>query len=165
LYKRCYILRVTEPDLLDSSYYGPLFRLLADMDNDIAGLYAEPRFEGIRTRFVGPLIDLGRRGPLTIRELADARKVTHSAMSQTATAMRKAGFVEPAEGADGRTRKVQLTGRSRDLVPFLEAEWRATEKTVRDLDAELAYPLMKAVADVREALAARSFAQRLRDNL
>ncbi|MEU7901412.1 MarR family transcriptional regulator [Actinoplanes sp. NPDC049118] len=156
---------MTEPDLLDSSYYGDLFRLLAEMDSDIAGLYAEAGIEGVRTRFVGPLIDLGRRGPLTIQELADARKVTHSAMSQTAAAMRKAGLVERADDTDGRTRRVRLTGRARELVPFLSAEWRATEATVRALDAELEYPLMRVVADLRGALAARPFAERLRDHL
>jgi DNA-binding MarR family transcriptional regulator len=155
---------MTESDpLLDSSYYGDLFRLLAEMDQDIAGLYAEAGIEGVRTRFVGPLIDLDRRGPLTIQELADARRVSHSAMSQTAAAMRKAGLVEPADGTDGRTRRVRLTERSRELVPFLRAEWRATEATVRALDAELAHPLMRAVADVRAALAARPWGPPLRD--
>jgi DNA-binding MarR family transcriptional regulator len=156
---------VTEPDLLDSSYYGDLFRLLADMDDDIAGLYAEAGIEGVRTRFVGPMIDLARAGPLSIRQLADSRKVTHSAMSQTVAAMRKAGLVEPAPDSDGRKRRVQLTARSRELVPFLQAEWRATEATVRALDAELPYPIMQAVADLRAALQTRPFAQRLRDQL
>ena len=156
---------MSEPDLLDSSHYGGLFRLLADMDRDIAGLYAEARIDGVRTRFVGPLIDLAHYGPLTIQELADRRKVTHSAMSQTAAAMRKAGLVERADDSDGRTRKVRLTGRSREIVPFLQAEWRATEATVRALDAELPYPIGRVVDDIRAALAARPFAQRLRDSL
>ena len=165
LYKRCYSLSVTPPDLLDSSYYGPLFALLADMDNDIAVLYAEAGLDGVRTRFVGPMIDLGRAGPLTIQELAERRRVTHSAMSQTVAAMRKEGLAEPAPDSDGRKRRVQLTARSRELVPFLQAEWRATEATVRALDAELPYPIMRAVADLRAALQARPFAQRLRDQL
>jgi DNA-binding MarR family transcriptional regulator len=165
MYKHCYISYVAEPDLLDSSYYRPVFKLLADMDADIAGLYAEAGIEGVRTRFVGPLIDLDRRGPMTIKELAGAREVSHSAMSQTVAAMRKADLVEPAEGPDGRTRRVRLTERSQRIVPFLRAEWRATEATVRALDAELRYPLLQAVADLNAALATRSFAQRLRDNL
>ena len=153
------------PDLLDSSYYGPLFRLLADMDADIAGLYAEAGIEGVRTRFVGPMIELGRGGPLSIKEIAERRKVSHSAMSQTVAAMRKAGLVEPADDSDGRKRRVQLTARSRELLPFLQAEWRATEATVLALDAELPYPIMRAVADIQAALSARPFAQRLRDHL
>ena len=156
---------MTTPDLLDSSYYGPLFRLLGEMDADIAGLYAEAGIDGVRTRFVGPIIELSRSGPLTIKELAERRQVSHSAMSQTVAAMRKAGLVEPAADSDGRARRVQLTGRSREIVPFLQAEWRATEATVLALDAELPYPIMRVVADIRAALATRSFAQRLRDHL
>jgi DNA-binding MarR family transcriptional regulator len=156
---------VTAPDLLDSSYYGPLFRLLAQMDADIAGLYAEAGIEGVRTRFVGPIIELARSGPLSIKELAERRQVSHSAMSQTAAAMRKAGLVEPSAHSDGRARRVTLTGRAREIVPFLQAEWRATEATVRALDAELPHPIMQAVADIEAALRSRPFAQRLRDHL
>jgi DNA-binding MarR family transcriptional regulator len=156
---------MTAPDLIDSSYYGPLFRLLAQMDADIAGLYAEAGIDGVRTRFVGPIIELARSGPLSIKELAERRQVSHSAMSQTAAAMRKAGLVEPAADSDGRARRVTLTGRAREIVPFLQAEWRATEATVRALDAELPYPIMQAVAEIEAALRSRPFAQRLREHL
>jgi hypothetical protein len=89
-------------------------------------------------------------------------------MSQTVAAMRTAGLVEnapAAPGVDARTRPVQLTGRSRELIPFLEAEWRATELTVRELDAELPYPLSRVADDLAALLKRRSFAERLRGNL
>jgi DNA-binding MarR family transcriptional regulator len=163
MYKRCYIGRV---DLLDSSYWKNVHAVLGALDQDIAGLYTEAGIEGVRTRFVGPLIDLHRFGAMTIRQLADRREVSHSAMSQTAAAMRDAGLVEPAEGpGDARTRRIQLTARSRGLVPFLEAEWRATEMTVRQLDAELPYSLSQVADDLKVLLERRSFADRLRDNL
>ncbi|GIM74001.1 MarR family winged helix-turn-helix transcriptional regulator [Winogradskya consettensis] len=152
-------------DLLDSNYWSPVHALLGELDRDIAALYTEAGIEGVRTRFVGPLIALGRFGPHTIQELADRRGVTHSAMSQTVAAMRTAGLVESAEGPDGRTRRVQLTARATEIVPFMNAEWRATEATVRALDAELPYPLTKVVEDIRAALARRSFPDRLQDNL
>jgi DNA-binding MarR family transcriptional regulator len=164
MYKRCYIRGM---DLLDSSYWANVHAVLRVMDADIAALYTDAGIEGVRTRFVGPLIDLNRFGPLTIRELADRRRVSHSAMSQTAAAMRSAGFVEPADepGTDARTRRIQLTARSRELVPFLEAEWRATERTVRQLDAELPYSLSRLADDLKALLDQRSFGTRLRDNL
>jgi DNA-binding MarR family transcriptional regulator len=153
-------------DLLDSNHWSDLHALLAEMDRDIAGLYAEAGIEGVRTRFVSPLIALHRYGPMTIRELAAAREVSHSAMSQTAAAMREAGLVESDDaGGDARTRRVRLTGRARELVPFLIAEWRATEATVRALDAALPYSLTQVTADLRALLAQRSFADRLRANL
>jgi DNA-binding MarR family transcriptional regulator len=164
MYKHCYIGGM---DLLDSSHWRNVHRVLGAMDADIAGLYTEAGIEGVRPRFVGPLIDLHRFGPLTIRELADRREVSHSAMSQTAAAMRSSGLVEPADepGGDARTRRIQLTARSREHVPFLIAEWRATERTVRQLDAELPYSLDQLANELTALLDQRSFAERLRANL
>ena len=149
-------------DLLDSNHWSDLHALLAELDRDIAALYTDAGIEGMRTRFVGPLITLHRFGPMTIRELADRRGVTHSAMSQTAAAMARAGFVESTVGDDARTRKLDLTARSRELMPFMVAEWRATEAAVRRLDDELPYSLTRVTADLRALLADRPFAQRLR---
>ncbi|WP_234361812.1 MarR family transcriptional regulator [Plantactinospora sp. BB1] len=152
-------------DLLDSSHWRPLWQMLNAMDQEIASLYDEAGISGLRTRFVGPLIQLSRHESMTIQELATAVEVTHSAMSQTAAAMRAAGFVDSAEGGDGRTRRIRLSSRGREVLPLLEAEWRATEATVRELEAELPYPLSRVVEDINAALATRSFRQRLADNL
>lgn len=152
-------------DLLESSHWRPVWRLLHAFDREIAALYEEAGITGMRTRFVGPLIRLGRQGSMTIRQLATAIEVTHSAMSQTVAEMRRAGLVEAAENQDGRTRRVRLTDRARELLPFLEAEWRATEATVRQLDAEIPYPLTRVVADLEAAVTARPFRERLREHL
>lgn len=152
-------------DLLDSSRWRPLWRLLDAMDKDIASLYDDAGIRGMRTRFVGPLIRLSRRDAMTIQELATSVQVTHSAMSQTVAAMRQAGLVESAAGGDRRTRRIRLTDKGRQVLPFLEAEWRATEATLRDLEDEIPYPLSRAVDDINAALAERPFRQRLLENL
>ncbi|HTF12078.1 MAG TPA: MarR family transcriptional regulator, partial [Asanoa sp.] len=64
----------------------------------------------------------------------------------------------------GRTRRIRLSARGRELVPFLAAEWRATETSLRELEAELPYPLSTVVDDIRRALERRSFRDRLRTN-
>lgn len=147
------------------SHWRPLRLLLEAMDQDIAALYEEAGATAVRPRFVGPLLLLSRNGPMTIRQLARGMEVTHSAMSQTAAAMRRAGLVEPAENLDGRTRRIQLSPAARELQPLLAAEWRATEAAVRELEAELPYPLTRVVEDIHAALAARSFRQRLAGHL
>jgi DNA-binding MarR family transcriptional regulator len=147
------------------SHYRPLFDLLRAMDDDIAALYAEAGIEGFRTKFTGPLIWLGRSGSMSIRELADAMRVTHSAMSQNVAAMRRAGLVRDAPSDDARTRRVRLTPKARRLVPFLEDEWRATERAITELDAEIAHPVAQVVRDIKAALARKPFAERLRENL
>jgi DNA-binding MarR family transcriptional regulator len=152
-------------DPSEQSHWRPLFRLLDAMDADIARLYVERGISGVRPRFVGPLIRLGRRGGMTIRQLAESLEVTHSAMSQTVAALQRDGLVTTTAGADARTREVVLTDRARDLLPFLEAEWRATEQVVAELDAEIPYALSQVVEDLKAALARRSFHDRIADRI
>jgi len=135
------------------------------MDADIARLYAERGVVGVRPRFSMALIRLHHRGPMTVKELAEQIDVTHSAMSQTITAMRREGLVETSTGHDARTRDVALTGKGRGLVPFLEAEWRATERAWEALEAELPYALTRVVEDVAAALRRRSFLERITHEL
>ncbi|MBK1785597.1 MarR family winged helix-turn-helix transcriptional regulator [Prauserella cavernicola] len=151
----------TGEDPTERSQWGPLRRLLTAMDDDIAALYAERGVVGVRPRFAAPLIRLSRAGSMTIRQLAESLGVTHSAMSQTVGAMRREGLVTSSPGADARTREVTLTERAVALVPFLEAEWRATEDAVAELEAELPYAMSDVVRDIEAALSRRSFHDRI----
>ncbi|SDO41916.1 MarR family winged helix-turn-helix transcriptional regulator [Actinacidiphila guanduensis] len=151
-----------EPD--DPSEEGlwrPLWALFREMDGDIARLYREAEIEGVRTTWVGELLRLDRRGPMTIRELADSMGHSHSALSQKVAAMRAAGLVDTLPGEDARTKRVTLTDRARSVVGRLAAEWRATERASRELEAELPYPLSQVVQDMRQALERRSFHDRI----
>lgn len=153
------------PEPLEQAEWRPLHRLLAHLDEQIAQVYRRRGVTDVRPRFVGPLILLARHRSLTIRELAELTGRTHSALSQTVTALRAQGLVESAPGADARTRRVTLTARGRELVPLMEAEWHATEQAVRQLDREIPYPMTRVVADLQRALQGRSFADRVEDQL
>lgn len=148
-------------DPTEHLHWAGLRRLLATMDDDIARVYRERGLDDLRPRFTKPLIKLAHLGPLTIRALAEAIGGTHSATSQTVAAMRTAGYVRTAPGADARTREVVLTAKAEALVPFLEREWRATEAAVGELDAAVPYPMTRVVADLEQLLAQRSFAERV----
>jgi DNA-binding MarR family transcriptional regulator len=156
---------MTTPDPSEQNRWRPVRQLLDAMDADIARLYTERGITGVRPRFVAPLIRLGRRGGMTIRQLAESLDVTHSAMSQTVAALQRDGLVSTAAGADARTREVVLTERAREVLPFLEAEWRATEQVVAELDAEIPYALSQVVRDLQAALARRSFHDRIADRI
>jgi DNA-binding MarR family transcriptional regulator len=86
-------------------------------------------------------------------------------MSQTVTAMRREGLVGTSTGSDARTRTVSLTERGRALVPFLEDEWRATERAWVELEAEIPYALTRLVDDIAAALQRRSFLERISQQL
>jgi DNA-binding MarR family transcriptional regulator len=156
---------VPRPDPTEQNRWRPVRLLLDAMDADIARLYEERGATGVRPRFVAPLIRLGRRGGMTIRELAGSLGVTHSATSQTVAALQRAGYVDTTPGADARTREVVLTERGRALLPVLEAEWRATEEAVAELDAEIPYALSQVVRDLEAALRRRSFHDRIADRM
>lgn len=150
-----------EPDRLQ-----PLRELLAAMDAEIEQVYRSRGLDGVRPRYAYPLIRLAHTGPLTIRELAESLERTHSALSQTLAGMRREGLVTSEPGPDARTRQVALTDRGRALVPFLEAEWRATEAVVAELDDEaLPHAPSVAVTSVRAALERRSMRDRIADHL
>ncbi len=135
------------------------------MDAEIEQIYLARGIEGVRPRFAYPLIRLAHTGPLTIGELAESLGRSHSAVSQTVAAMRRENLVTSEPGPDARTRRIDLTERGRELVPFLEAEWRATHAAVTELDAEIPYALSTVVADLRRALERRAMRQRILDHL
>ncbi|MGH1565615.1 MarR family winged helix-turn-helix transcriptional regulator [Mumia sp. DW29H23] len=155
---------MTTPDPTDENFWRPLRDLQDAMDADLAALYRD-RGLAVRPRLTKPLIKLARGGPMTIRELADALGVTHSAASQTVAVLREDGLVASSAGRDARTRVVSLTERGHDLVPLLEAEWRATERAIAELDGEVPYSLLAVVADFERALRRRSFKERVADLL
>lgn len=149
------------PDPTEQSLWRPLWLLQSAMDADIGRLYDEAGIEGLKPSFVMELIRLHHRGPMTIRELADSVRRTHSAMSQKVAAMRAAGLVRTRTGPDARSKKVVLTAKARGIVDQLMAEWRATEAAVAEIEAEIPYPLSRVVGDIEEALRRRSFHDRI----
>lgn len=152
-------------DPTTDNYWRPLNEVQQLMEEGISGLYAERGVEGVRPRFAFPLIRLAHTGPLTIKELAASLDLTHSAVSQTVTAMRAEGLVDSVPGVDARTRVVELTPRGRALVPFLEDEWRATEAAAAELDAALPVSLAEFTAALRAGLEEKPFLARILDHL
>jgi DNA-binding MarR family transcriptional regulator len=154
---------LTDPTEL--SRWRPVLRLLSDMDEEIARVYAENGIDDLKPSWVLELIRLHVRGPMTIADLARSVDRTHSAMSQKVAAMRAAGWLETATGPDARAKLVALTPKAERVAEKLAAEWRATEAAITELEAELPYPLTRVAADIRMALAHRSFHDRIAGRL
>jgi DNA-binding MarR family transcriptional regulator len=152
-------------DLTEQSLWRPLRLLLDVMDADIARIYAEAKIEGLKPTWVMELLRLHAHGPMTIAELAKSVQRTHSAMSQKVAAMRAAGWVRTCAGADARSKQVALTPKAEQVVGKLAAEWRATEASIAEIEAEIPYPLSRSVADIAEALRRKSFHDRIAEKL
>ncbi|GAA4429786.1 MarR family winged helix-turn-helix transcriptional regulator [Actinokineospora soli] len=125
--------------------------LLDRLDAAVASVYADLGMPWFRTRFAAYLRLLDG-GPRSIKELAEAVGVTHSAASQTVAQMVKADLVALEPGQDARQRMVRLTPAAERLLPVIHAEWAATARAASALEAELSASLSGLVDEVFAAL-------------
>lgn len=152
-------------DPTEQSLWRPLHQLLARLDGEIGRIYTDRDIKGLKPTYVMELLRLHLRGPMTITELANSVGRTHSALSQKVAAMRAAGLVRTVPGTDARSKKVALTAKSKKIVGLLDAEWRATEAVIAELEAEIPYPMSQVVRDLEDALARKSFHDRIAEKL
>jgi DNA-binding MarR family transcriptional regulator len=135
------------------------------MDADVAGVLADLGLPDYRPRFSPIVRALVGLGPLSIRDLARAVSVTHSAASQTVAEMSKRGFVTLVPGDDARQRVIHLTERATRALPLIRAEWEATQAAAEQLDSELPFPLRELVPAIASALERKPFRQRIAESV
>ena len=152
-------------DPTERSRWRPVFRLLSDMDDEIARVYADNGIGDLKPSWVLEIVRLHVRGPMTIAELARSLGKTHSALSQKVAAMRAAGWLDTSPGQDARSKTVTLTAKAERVAALLAAEWRATEAAISELEAELPYPLTQVAQDIAAALSRKSFRDRITEKL
>jgi DNA-binding MarR family transcriptional regulator len=142
---------------------GTLLRhVLELLDGDVAKVYEDQGLPEYRPRFSPVVQALLAEGPLSVRDLAATVGVTHSAASQTAAQMARAGLVtHTPDPLDARRRLIGLTPKARALLPQIEAEWEATVAAMAELDAELSMPLGELLREVAEAVGRRPFRERV----
>lgn len=138
-----------------------LRHVLELLDGDVAKVYGELGLAEYRPRFSPIVRTLVADGPLSIRDLAAAVGVTHSAASQTVSQLVRSGFASLESGTDARQRIVHLTPKTRDLLPTIEAEWQATTAAMAELDAELSAPLSVILTELMTALQSRPLRNRI----
>jgi DNA-binding MarR family transcriptional regulator len=152
-------------DPTEASLWRPVYRLLSELDDEIARVYADNGIDDLKPTWVMEILRLRANGPMTITELARSLGRTHSALSQKVAVMRAAGWLETTPGPDARTKKVALTAKAERVAALLATEWRATDATIAEIEAELPYPLTRVVQDIREVLARKSFHDRIAERL
>jgi len=137
--------------------------LLELLDGDVAHLYADLGVPDYRPRYSPVVRALVALGPLSIRDLASAVGVTHSAASQTAAQMARHGLLTLERGADARQRIARLTAQARALLPLIEAEWAATDAAAAELEAELPAALTEVLISAERAVMSRPMRTRIAD--
>ena len=121
-----------------------------------AGLNYKPRYTPI-------VRALSALGPATIRAISTRASISHSAVSQTVSEMRRQGLLAVQVGADARERLISLTPEACAMLPALQRQWAATNTAANSLDKELAISLPDLLERTLQILERRSFADRIED--
>ncbi len=123
------------------SNLGSLLRaLLEKLDPAVERAYLARGLD-YRPRFTPVIRPLSKAHSLRIKDIAQAQGLTHSAVSQTDTALVERGWVTATLGADGRERWLRLTPKARARLPLLEQQWQDTAAAAESLSHELGVPL------------------------
>jgi DNA-binding MarR family transcriptional regulator len=137
-----------------------LRHLIELLDGDLERIYADDG-AGYRPRFTPVVRVLLDREACSIKEIADAAGISHSASSQTVSLMVREGWVRSRKGPDARGRLVRLTTKGRRYVPILRRHWAATKQAAETLDRELSHPLSAILDEAIQALSGRAFRDRI----
>ena len=139
-----------------------LRHILELLDGAVAQEYAELGM-GYRPRYTPVLRALVAAEPSTVGEIATAAGITQPATTQTVSLMIEDHLIEEVPANDGRKKLLRLTEQGRALLPRLQEAWEATAAAAGSLDYELPAPLSGVVGAAIEALAQKSFEQRIRE--
>jgi DNA-binding MarR family transcriptional regulator len=116
---------VSEPRVPLARLFAMAYRLLVD---ELHERLAARGWAGVRPAFGFVLLAL-RSGPVPLRDLPGVLGTSKQAVSKLVDAMVAAGFVErPADPADSRAKRVQLSARGRALLADVEQIWAELER-------------------------------------
>jgi DNA-binding MarR family transcriptional regulator len=142
---------------------GTQLRHLVELLDGAVGAAYEEAGLSYRPRYTPVMRALAASGSLTLGEIAARAGITQPAATQTVSLMVREGLLEIGAGErDARQKIARLSPKGQAMLPQLEACWRATRAAADGLDAELPYPLSKALDEAIRALAAKPFGDRIR---
>ncbi len=140
---------------------GTLLRHLVDLlDGDVEAVYRERGLD-CRSRFTPVIRHLESAGPSSIRQIALASGLTHSAISQTVAEMLKKDLVKSIPGKDARERIISFTPAGEALLPQLHAVWEAIWAAADELSDDIGQPLAEVLERTIAAVGTRPFRERI----
>ena len=111
---------------------------------------------------------LSRHQPLSLTQISEELEVSHSAVSQLVTSLKKKGWIATkASKEDARKQEVMFTKKGQALLAQLEPVWKAVSQAMETLAAEHAdsQRILAGIASLEASLDVRSLSERVSEVL
>lgn len=132
------------------------------LTRDAARIYYQMQGLDFEPRWFPVFFVLSKEEQVPVSALADMIGQSHASVSQIARQMKKAGLLEQHKSAaDGRQTVLQLSAKSKTLIPSMEELYRHVESGVVDLLSETDHHIWQALNDLEKALDREDFLSRV----
>ncbi|SFQ17398.1 MarR family winged helix-turn-helix transcriptional regulator [Parafilimonas terrae] len=112
---------------------------------------------------------LSQKDEVSIKEISNNLKVSHSAISQLASSLQQKGFIKSViSKADARHKNIMLTAKGRKLLEKIKPVWFALEKAMNELAEESgssSKKILKALTGIETSLSEKDFFDRIESHL
>ena len=131
--------------------------------NDVNKIYRDHKIEFDASWFPVFYI-LSQRKEISIKEIADDLKVSHSAISQLTSSLQQKGLIKSViSKKDARHKAITFTVKGAKLLQKIKPVWKALEKAMNELVEESANSkkILKALMAIETGLQNKNFFERI----
>lgn len=143
--------------------FGTRLRRLSEaLDRQVQAIY-RAHDSGFEPRWFPIITALSECGPLSVGELATLIGITHVAVSQVSSELKRAGLIRVTTDPNDRRRQVlELSAKGRAGIERLQPLWRALARATEELCAKEAPHLLAELDSLEEAIARKPLPERVR---
>jgi len=149
--------------------FGSRLKRLGDIFiHDVNRIYKEHKIEFDASWFpVFHILSLKRE--VSIKEISDSLKVSHSAISQLITNLQQRGLIKSVVSRkDARHKTITFTAKGEKLLQKIQPVWTALEKAMNELaesSGSSSKKILKALTGIESGLKQKSFFDRIDSHL
>ena len=145
--------------------FGSRLKRLGDtFINDVNRIYKNQKIQFDASWFPVFYI-LSQKKEVSIKEISDSLKVSHSAISQLVSNLQQKGLIKSVVSkADARHKHITLTAKGEKLLDKIQPVWQALEKAMNQLAEESgssSKKILKALTGIETGLEGKSFFDRI----
>jgi DNA-binding MarR family transcriptional regulator len=148
--------------------FGSRLKRLGDtFINDVNKVYKDHKIDFDASWFPVFYI-LSQKKEISIKEIADELKVSHSAISQLTSSLQEKGLIKSVVSKkDARHKAITFTAKGEKLLQKIKPVWNALEKAMNELveDAASSKKILKALTAIETGLQHKDLFERIDGHL